>query len=98
MLKILLRSLLAISIGCAAVGPSSAGYFSNLRGAQTAEARQASAKAFASMAQLMAGLSILELADEAGSKVQLNTATNTMKAAADEFQVLAEKHVNLPLD
>jgi hypothetical protein len=98
MLRILLQAWLAILIGCAAVGPSSAEYFSNMRGAQTVETRQASAKAFTSMAQLMAGLSTLELADEAGSKVQLNTAISTMKAAAGEFQVLAEKHVDLPLD
>jgi hypothetical protein len=98
MLKIGLRSLLTILIGWAVIGPTSAEYFSNMRGAQTAEARQASGKAFAGIAQLMAGLFALELADQVGSKVQLDAAINTMKEAAGDFQVLSEKYANVPLD
>jgi hypothetical protein len=98
MLKILLRPLIAILITCSAVGPSLAEYFSNMRGVKTIEAQQASAKAFGSMAQIMAGLSTLELADEAGSKMQLTAAINTMKEAAGEFQMLSEKYASQPLD
>ena len=98
MLKIALRSVLAFVIGYSAVGPTSAEYFSNMRVAQTGQARQASGKAFAAMAQLMAGLSALELADQVGSKVQFDAATNTMKEAAGDFQALSDKYANVPLD
>ena len=40
----------------------------------------------------------MELADEAGSKMQLTAAINTTKEAADEFQVLSEKYASQPLD
>jgi hypothetical protein len=98
MLKILLRPLVAVLISCLAGGPSAAEYFSNMRGAQTVGAQQTSGKAFAGMALLMSGLSALELADEAGAKSQLTAATDTIKEAAGEFQLLSEKHANLPLD
>jgi hypothetical protein len=98
MLKILLRPLIAILITCSTVGPSLAEYFSNMGGAQTVEAQQTSAEAFAGMALLMSGLSALELADEAGAKSQLTAATSTIKEAAGQFQLLSEKYANLPLD
>jgi hypothetical protein len=98
MLKILLRPLAIIFATCLAIGPSAAGYFSNMGGAQTVEAQQTSGKAFAGMALLMSGLSALELSDEAGAKSQLTAATNTIKEAAGEFQLLSEKYANLPLD
>jgi hypothetical protein len=98
MLKILLRQLTAIFITCLAIGPSAAEYFSSMRGAQTVIAQQTSGKAFAGIALLMSGLSALELGDKSGAKSQLTAATNTIKEAAGEFQLLAEKHAKLPLD
>jgi hypothetical protein len=73
-------------------------YFSNMRGTQIVEAQQASSKAFAAMAQLMTGLSTLELAKGEDAKTHLSTAINTMKEAAAEFQALSEKNANLSLD
>jgi hypothetical protein len=98
MLKGLLRPVLALLVMLFGVEPSAGEYFSSVRGTQTVIAQQTSAKAFAGMALLMSGLSALELSDEAGSKSQLTAATNTIKEAAGEFQLLSEKHANLPLD
>ena len=96
--KILRWSLISFSILCTAVWPARGEYFSNMRGVQIAEARQASAKAFVSIAELMNGLASLELADEAKAKMQLVESITTMNQAAGEFQVLAEKNMTLPLD
>lgn len=78
--------------------PSKAEYFSNMGGGKTAEVQQASSKAFAGLAQLMTGLSTLELANDAEAKTHLATAVTTMKAAAGEFQALAEKNANVTLE
>jgi hypothetical protein len=50
------------------------------------------------MAQLMTGLSTLELAKGEDAKAHLVTAINTMKEAAGEFQTLSEKNANLSLE
>jgi hypothetical protein len=95
MSKFLLWLLAAILITCLGIGPSAAEYFSNMRGAET---QQTSGKAFAGVALLMSGLSALELSDETGAQSQLATASDTLKEAADEFNVLSKKYANLPLD
>jgi hypothetical protein len=98
MLKSVLRPVLALLVMLFGVEPSAAEYFSSVRGPPTVIAQQTSAKAFAGMALLMSGISALELSDEAGSNSQLDAASNTIKEAAGEFQLLAEEHANLPLD
>jgi hypothetical protein len=98
MLKAIMAFTISATISCALVTHSQAEYFSNMRGGQTVEAEQASAKAFAAMAQLMTGLSTLELAKGDDAKAHLSTAVNTMREAAGEFQALSETNANISLE
>jgi hypothetical protein len=96
--KFLLWLVISLLILSTAAWPARSEYFSNMRGAQIIDSRQASAKAFVSIAQLMTGLTSLELADEPQAKVQLAESIRTMKQAAWEFQALAETNATVPLD
>jgi hypothetical protein len=77
---------------------SKAEYFSNLHGENAIDTQKASAQAFVAISELMIGLSKLELQNDAEAKMRFGTAIATLKEAAKQFQVLAEKNANVVLE
>jgi hypothetical protein len=83
---------------CVVPDKSRAEYFSNMGGGKGIEAQQASSKAFAGLAQLMTGLSALELSSNTDAKTHLSTAMTTIEGAAGEFQSLSQKYAGVALE
>src|SRR5262245_20138084 len=73
-------------------------YFSNMGGGGKAINSDTSAKAFAGLAQVMTGLSKLELANADEAKANFVAATGTLQTAAKEFETLSQKYRDEPLE
>jgi hypothetical protein len=92
------KAVVVIAV-CLLTSPTArAEYFSNMHGGKGIETQQASSKAFAGLAQLMTGLSALELSSSADAKAHLSTAITTIDGAAAEFQSLSQKYTDVALE